>query len=46
MAHSYGTFVTSVLAQLYPQRLRFVCLIDPVCLGIFMPNLLGNFVYR
>ena len=30
VAHSYGTFVTSVLAQHHPERLHFACLIDPV----------------
>ncbi|GAX85025.1 hypothetical protein CEUSTIGMA_g12445.t1 [Chlamydomonas eustigma] len=46
VAHSYGTFVASVLAQRHGHRLHSACLIDPVCFGVFMPNLLGNFVYR
>jgi pimeloyl-ACP methyl ester carboxylesterase len=46
IAHSYGTFVTSVLCQRQHHRITSACLIDPVCFGVFMPNLLGNFVYR
>ena len=46
VAHSYGTFVAAVLAQHYPHRLHSICLVDPVCLGVFLPNLLQNFLYR
>ncbi|PNH03682.1 hypothetical protein TSOC_010242 [Tetrabaena socialis] len=46
VAHSYGTFVASRLAQLHPQRLQSLALLDPVCFGMFMPHLLANFIYR
>jgi pimeloyl-ACP methyl ester carboxylesterase len=46
LAHSYGTFVASRLAQTHQQRLASLCLIDPVCFGMFMPHLLYNFIYR
>jgi pimeloyl-ACP methyl ester carboxylesterase len=46
VAHSYGTFVASRLAQTHQQRLASLCLIDPVCFGMFIPHLLHNFIYR
>ncbi|KAG2436358.1 hypothetical protein HXX76_006665 [Chlamydomonas incerta] len=46
VAHSYGTFVASRLAQLQPDRLLSLALLDPVCFGMFMPHLLANFIYR
>ncbi|KAG2483256.1 hypothetical protein HYH03_017854 [Edaphochlamys debaryana] len=46
VAHSYGTFVASRLAQLHPGRLQSLALLDPVCFGMFMPHLLANFIYR
>lgn len=42
---SAGTFVAGRLARLHPQRVRSLCLIDPVCFGMFMPQLLSNFLY-
>lgn len=38
-----GTFVASYIAKQHPQRMRGCVLIDPVCLGMFMPNLIYNF---
>eukprot|EP00198_Chlamydomonas_reinhardtii_P010637 XP_001699974.1 predicted protein [Chlamydomonas reinhardtii] len=46
VAHSYGTFVASRLAQLRPDTLQSLALLDPVCFGMFMPHLLANFIYR
>ncbi|EFJ48493.1 hypothetical protein VOLCADRAFT_90773 [Volvox carteri f. nagariensis] len=46
VAHSYGTFVASRLAQLYAHRMQSMALLDPVCFGMFMPHLLANFIYR
>jgi pimeloyl-ACP methyl ester carboxylesterase len=41
-----GTFVASYIAKQHPQRMRGCVLIDPVCLGMFMPNLIYNFLYK
>lgn len=41
-----GTFIAACLARRYPQRVHHICLMDAVCFGMFMPNLLKNFVYR
>ena len=46
LAHSYGTFVASSLARRHPSRLHSLCLLDPTCFGVFLPNLLNNFIYR
>ncbi|KAG2454544.1 hypothetical protein HYH02_000389 [Chlamydomonas schloesseri] len=46
VAHSYGTFVASRLAQLQPHTLQSLALLDSVCFGMFMPHLLANFIYR
>ncbi|KAF8073253.1 NIFU1 [Scenedesmus sp. PABB004] len=46
VAHSYGSFVASVLNRRFAQRVHSVVLVDPVCLGMFMPSLLNNFLYR
>ncbi|GLC42878.1 hypothetical protein PLESTM_001392800 [Pleodorina starrii] len=46
VAHSYGTFVASRLAQKYGLRLQSLVLMDPVCFGMFLPSLLANFIYR
>eukprot|EP00877_Chromochloris_zofingiensis_P001901 jgi/Chrzof1/11711/Cz06g06140.t1 len=46
VGHSYGTFIASVLSQKHRNRLHSLCLIDPVCFCIFMPQLLHNFIYR
>lgn len=40
-----GTFIAGRLARLHSNRVRSLCLIDPVCFGMFMPQLLGNFLY-
>jgi pimeloyl-ACP methyl ester carboxylesterase len=40
---SAGTFVASYIAKQHPHRMRGCVLIDPVCLGMFMPNLIYNF---
>ncbi|KAJ9522951.1 hypothetical protein QJQ45_023750 [Haematococcus lacustris] len=45
VAHSYGSFVASRLAQLHGARVDRMVLIDPVCLGMFMPQLLHTFLY-
>jgi pimeloyl-ACP methyl ester carboxylesterase len=46
VGHSYGTFIAGVLARQYRKRVHTLCLIDPVCFGMFMPHLLYNFLYR
>ncbi|GLC45146.1 hypothetical protein PLESTM_001693400 [Pleodorina starrii] len=46
VAHSYGTFVASRMAQLHADRMQSMALLDPVCFGMFMPHLLANFIYR
>ncbi|KIY91694.1 hypothetical protein MNEG_16270 [Monoraphidium neglectum] len=46
VGHSYGTFVGSRLVQQHRDRVHTLCLIDPVCFGMFMPHLLHNFIYR
>lgn len=40
-----GTFIAGRLARLHSDRVRSLCLIDPVCFGMFMPQLLCNFLY-
>lgn len=35
-----------MLARHYRKRVHTLCLIDPVCFGMFMPHLLYNFLYR
>ncbi|KAF6257737.1 Alpha/Beta hydrolase protein [Scenedesmus sp. NREL 46B-D3] len=46
LAHSYGTFIASLLVRRHPQRVASLYLLDPVCIGMFMPYLLTNFLYR
>lgn len=46
VGHSYGTAVASRLLQQAPHRIQQLCLIDPVCFTMFMPNLLRNFLYE
>lgn len=46
VAHSYGTFIASYLAKHHPQRVKGCVLVDPVCMGMFMPNLTYNFLYK
>ncbi|WIA41530.1 hypothetical protein OEZ86_008900 [Tetradesmus obliquus] len=46
VGHSYGSFMASRLNSLHRERIHGLCLIDPVCLGMFMPHLLHNFMYR
>eukprot|EP00879_Flechtneria_rotunda_P002453 GHRR01002650.1.p1 GENE.GHRR01002650.1~~GHRR01002650.1.p1 ORF type:complete len:398 (+),score=48.43 GHRR01002650.1:380-1573(+) len=46
VGHSYGSFMGSRLNALHKERLHSICLIDPVCIGMFMPHLLHNFMYR
>jgi pimeloyl-ACP methyl ester carboxylesterase len=41
-----GTFVASYIAKQHPQRMRGCVLIDAVCMGMFMPNLIYNFLYK
>lgn len=41
-----GTFIAGLLARRYRKRVHALCLIDPVCFGMFMPHLLYNFLYR
>jgi pimeloyl-ACP methyl ester carboxylesterase len=41
-----GTFVAGRLARLHRKRVHSLCLIDPVCFGMFMPQLLSNFLYN
>eukprot|EP00210_Caulerpa_lentillifera_P006166 g5891.t1 len=46
VAHSYGTFILSRIVKAYPERVHSCCFLDPVCLGMFMPQLLSMFVYQ
>jgi pimeloyl-ACP methyl ester carboxylesterase len=46
VGHSYGTFIAGSIARHHRKRVHNVCLIDPVCFGMFMPHLLYNFLYR
>jgi pimeloyl-ACP methyl ester carboxylesterase len=46
VGHSYGTLVASRLVKRFPARLHSLCLVDPVCFGMYMPHLLHNFFYR
>jgi pimeloyl-ACP methyl ester carboxylesterase len=46
VGHSYGTAVASRLLQAAPQRVHSLALLDPVCFGMFMPNMLRNFLYK
>lgn len=41
-----GTFIAGMLARNHRKRVHTLCLIDPVCFGMFMPHLLYNFLYR
>lgn len=41
-----GTFIAGMLARHHRKRVHTLCLIDPVCFGMFMPHLLYNFLYR
>lgn len=41
-----GTFVAGRLARLHSKRVHSLCLIDPVVFGMFMPQLLANFLYK
>jgi pimeloyl-ACP methyl ester carboxylesterase len=46
VAHSYGTFVGSVLIQQHPDLVAACVLLDPVCLLLVHPMLTFKFVYR
>lgn len=46
VAHSYGTFMASRLAQRVPRRLAYLSLLDPVCFFMFTGKLIHNFVYH
>ncbi|WIA08349.1 hypothetical protein OEZ85_007789 [Tetradesmus obliquus] len=46
VGHSYGTFIAGMLARHHRKRVHTLCLMDPVCFGMFMPHLLFNFLYR
>ncbi|GAX85237.1 hypothetical protein CEUSTIGMA_g12657.t1 [Chlamydomonas eustigma] len=46
VAHSYGSLIASRLISVRPTAVQSVALIDPVCIGMFMPHLLRSFVYR
>jgi pimeloyl-ACP methyl ester carboxylesterase len=46
VGHSYGTAVASRLLQQAPHRIQQLCLVDPICFTMFMPNLLRNFLYE
>jgi hypothetical protein len=41
-----GTFVASYLARYHRSRVEACMLIDPVCIGMFLPNLVSNFLYH
>jgi hypothetical protein len=41
-----GTFIAGMLARHHRKRVHTLCVIDPVCFGMFMPHLLYNFLYR
>lgn len=41
-----GTLVASRLQALHPARVHSLCMIDPVCIAMYMPRLLNSFIYR
>lgn len=41
-----GTFIASLLLKRHPHRVSSVVLVDPVCFGMFLPNLLHSFFYK
>ena len=45
VGHSYGSLVASRFCQAHPGRVASAALLDPVCVGMFMPDLLYNFLY-
>eukprot|EP00879_Flechtneria_rotunda_P022092 GHRR01023310.1.p1 GENE.GHRR01023310.1~~GHRR01023310.1.p1 ORF type:complete len:238 (+),score=84.66 GHRR01023310.1:407-1120(+) len=45
MAHSYGTLVAGRLLRLNKAAVSRVVMMDPVCFGMFMPQLLYGFIY-
>ncbi|KAF8059754.1 hypothetical protein HT031_005162 [Scenedesmus sp. PABB004] len=46
VGHSYGTIVGGLLLRRSPARVAHTLLIDPVCIGMFMPLLLQNFLCK
>ena len=46
VGHSYGTFCTSRIVQLFPTAVHSVAMLDPVCLLTCYPQLLYNFIYK
>jgi len=46
MGHSLGTFIVACALQVRPAIVDSVILIDPVCLMLWEPRLVKNFVYR
>ena len=45
-AHSYGTFVTSKICKRYPELVKGMCIMDPVCIMTCYPQLIKNFIYE
>lgn len=45
VAHSYGTLVASSLNKQAPSLVARLTLVDPVCFGMFLPNLVRNTMY-
>lgn len=45
LGHSYGTLVAARFNTLYRSAVHSLALLDPVCIAMFMPNLLASFLY-
>eukprot|EP00879_Flechtneria_rotunda_P023592 GHRR01024959.1.p1 GENE.GHRR01024959.1~~GHRR01024959.1.p1 ORF type:complete len:452 (+),score=112.94 GHRR01024959.1:201-1556(+) len=45
MAHSYGTMVASRLVLKHEAVVSSLCLLDPVCMAMYLPDLVKNFLY-
>ena len=44
VGHSYGTFCCARVVQKFPELVSSVCLVDPVCFLLIMPDILSNFL--
>ncbi len=46
IGHSFGTVVATWFIKQYPQKIRTISLIDPVCILLGLPDVAKNFFYR
>ena len=46
LAHSYGTFLAAWFLKARPALFRSVCLVDPVCLYLYHPDVCTKFLYK